>query len=529
MTQGLQRPSPTRFVNLAAESMQVSRAARRWLSIFVLACVTTMPAVAFAQSSDDPDGRVESMLNEATNAYDSLNLQKAESTLSEAIDYAESNNASAELHARAHVLMGVVTFAKTRDENAVREKFIEALEIDRNATVPDVYKQPKLTTLMSEARERADLAPPEEQDSDDTGATADKSAETEPPPETFQHTPVTTTDAGDPVELTVRVPASIEPEKIVVFARRYDQQEYWKVSMQAEEGASWHAKIDGSRVYTSQLDYYIEATDEEGTVLANSGSAASPHSITVLGAADYSPQAQTDDGTSPDADGPTGPSGPPDDEQTDRGRRYVYVQATGGTAGALIFGGEPTANPDRDVQPGLAPAFAHTRLDIGGMVTERTHVGMFFRWQFSPAQSFQGLDHLDRDGFFSSEAQCLGIGLTGDCQLGLMVRHFISDSPGLKLFASGGLGFGRVREWLRLKEPASEPFCDDRRTINSGGDSFCYRRDTMRPGWFHVGGGGGLQWPVTNQFSLVAEGYLQILAPTAAVHLDVNVGPRLEF
>lgn len=509
--------------------MHVSRAARRWMSIFVLACVTAMPAVSFAQSSDDPDGRVESMLNEATNAYDSLNLQKAESTLSAAIDYAQSNDASADLHARAHVLMGVVTFAQTRDGNAVREQFVKALEIHRNADVPDVYKQPKLTTLMSEARERADLAPPAAQDSDETGAAGEESAETEPPPETFQHTPVTTTDAGDPVELTVQVPASIDPVNIVVFARRYDQREYWKVDMQDEEGATWHAKIDGSRVYTSQLDYYIEATDEEGTVLASSGSAASPHSITVLGAADYSPQAEAGDGTSPEADGPTGPSGPADAEQTDRGRRYVYVQATGGTAAAFIFGGEPTANPGRDVRPGLAPAFAHTRLDIGGMVTERTHLGMFVRWQFSPAQSFQGLDHLDRGGFFSSEAHCLGIGLTGDCQLGLMVRHFISDSPGLKLFASGGLGFGRVREWLRLKEPASDPFCDDRRTINSSGESFCYRRDTIRPGWFHVGGGGGLQWPVTNQFSLVAEGYLQILAPTAAVHLDVNVGPRLEF
>jgi hypothetical protein len=163
------------------------------------------------------------------------------------------------------------------------------------------------------------------------------------------------------------------------------------------------------------------------------------------------------------------------------------------------------------------------------MITERTHLGLFFRWQLSPAQSFQDIDSLQRSGFPTTEAQCLGIGLVGDCQLGLMVRHFLSSSPGLRVFASGGLGVGRVREWLRLKEKASNEFCDNRRTFSSNGRSFCYRRDTVRPGWFHFGGGGGLEWPVTNQFSLIAEGYLQVLVPTAAMHLDINVGPRFEF
>lgn len=467
-----------------------------------------LSGAAFAQGSA---AEYESALESAIDDYDSLMIDEARQTLEEAVNDAEREGASGTPVAKLYVMLAIVEFAESGDAEGATVTFTRALEHDYDVGLPAVYSTPKLTEAFEEAR--GQVEPPVESEGAGGANTSNATG--------FSHDTVRSARAGESVTLEISVPEDMPVYRVFLNYRRFGETDYHREEMQTRGATDFEAEIDGARVRTSQIEYYIQAFDRSEELIGHAGSQNSPLVMAVLGSG----------GTLEDEklDAPAAPSG--DDEQK------VYVNLGGGSGLGMIFGGEPTGHPDRDVSAGLAPAFGHALLEAGYKITPRAHVGLYMRWQFAPAQDFDQIPAESKraDSFLSTREECLGLGLPGDCLVGLKYRYFFAETDTLKLYSSIGGGIGRIRQWLQLKEPYYEDDgssvtaqCSGKDRIN-GPVEYCYIRDTVRPGWAHVGFGAGLLYPVHEHISLMADGYLTLLLPETGLNLDVNLGLSFGF
>lgn len=482
-------------------------------ALFAGGTVTLSPSVAWAQ-----DAEIEGLLRGAIEDYDVLEIETAREKIDEGINKAANANITAgELLGKLYIMQGVIEYAASGDEEAVQESFRQALVAEPTMDVPDVYRTPDLEKILEKAREQVGASGP---DRPPSGAG-------------ITHNAMTDVDARESVIFEAFVPRDMPVYKMFVFFRVMGDERWKKVEMQPTNAERFAVQVRGNEFHASQFDYYIVAEDRGGNPVGNSGGAESPHNVVVLG--------------SGDVDKPNGGEGngneKPDKPKTP-GDTIMYVGTTFGTSPSLLTGAEnnmPTAHPDRDVSPGLAIGFAHFALDLGVTLTPKMYLGLMFRFQFAPAQPFEGLPPTTTTGggFPTTKAECLGLGLPGDCILGLKYRLFVNDSDKFRVFTSLGAGVGRVRNWLRLKQvtdgPTGEALCAPPKKLqtgtNSAGDpvEFCYIRDTVRTGWLHFGVGGGAAIRVNDFTDILLDSYLMILAPTTSVNLDLSGGLMFKF
>ena len=512
--------------------------------LLAVAAVTTIPRPAVAQ-----DSQVRELTKQATNDYDTLKIKQAEQKLEEAIRIGESQGASGSAIAKAYVMLAVVRYGATRKKEAALNAFKKALKNDPDAEVPSVYQTPTLSKLMKKAKEA--VGPPSGGGSTSQGPGAGPKREVDE----FTHEPIASAQAGEKLLVEAFVPTDMPASSVYFIFKRYNQNEWQQAKLKATNATRFATEVDGYRIYTSQISYYLEAVDSSGNVLARSGEENRPHNITVLGSSSFDHEAakkkamarkrrqqeqkqkekrqKRQDETDRSAGGKKGGS------RTDAGAKgegrdgpVAYLDFGGGTAFGFLPGGTPTANPTREVQPGIAPAFGHLRLG-GGYIFENTaQLGIYIRWQFSPVQNFAEIRKQNPNRSYSgfADGECLGTGLSGDCLLGVKYRWFFTRDKSFRVYSSVGGGFGRVRHWLRLKEDANSSFCNNRETIEKpSGKSYCYRRDTVRPGWLHFGVGGGFAWDFNETVGLLGEAYLQVLFPDTAINLDITLGPQFRF
>jgi hypothetical protein len=491
------------------------------LAFGTISTVVLAPSPAYAQTEQ----KLEKALEQAIEDYDLLEIQSAQKKLEDAIELAEDEEASGEIVGRLYIMLGVVQFAGTRDEATVEESFVRALEADPAADIPDVYRTPDLDDILSRAQEKAGTPEPDR------------------PPSTagITHQALTDVDASTPVLFEAFVPRDMPVYKMFVFFRIMGEESWKKVEMQPTNAERFAVQVEGGEFTSSQFDYYIAAHDRGGNTIDSSGSPEEPHNVVVLGSSDGGTDGGGKDGDGKDGEGKDGDERIPTERDS-----IAYVSLLGGTSPGILTGADnniPTANPARDVSPGLAIAFGHAMLDAGVTITERMHLGLFFRYQFAPPQDFSNLagspSVAPGNGFWDTKQECLGLGLPGDCILGLKYKLFFSDTNKLRIYSSFGTGVGRTRNWLRLKQPVdtARGRCDGKPTFTETTSldgqtqtvEFCYIRDTVRTGWLHFGVGGGLAVPLTDNMDLVGDAYLMVLAPTTSINLDLSGGIALRF
>ncbi|MBA2665006.1 MAG: hypothetical protein H0U74_22155 [Bradymonadaceae bacterium] len=468
--------------------------------------VLLAPGALYAQ---DIDARLEAMLVQAADDYDMLMLEDAETKLEEAVALARRQKASPAVTARVLIMLGVVRYANTRDEGLTEDAFVQALEVDFKVELDRVYQTPTLNQIYDRAKRRA--KPPADQSQVVVEPKEVKAAEGQ-----LQHTAIRRAPSGEHLLIEVFVPETMPVFRIHVHHRRFGEEGFVRGEMLPTSTTRFALSIEAKDVRTSQLEYYVEAVDRAGNALANSGRAQSPHTVIVLGSG----------GTDLMGD-PIEPD--PVVDAPSEGIGFYGMLAIGTDLGFLPGGTSPTANRHREVAPGIAPAFAHILLDLGVMITPSAHLGLYMRWQFSPDQQFSLLPAEainEGSGFWDTEEECLGTGLMGDCQLGLKYRWVFSTGKP-EFYSSVGGGIGRIRNWLRLKELASNPLCDGKELFDNG--EYCYVRDTVRTGWAHFGIGGGLNFPMTDFLDLTADTYLMFLVPDTSINLDINFGLRFKM
>lgn len=487
-----------------------------WMLLAPAALFLSFPAPAAAQ---DDSAKYEAKLAAAIDDYDALMIDEAKSTLEDAASEAEQEGASGPAVAKVYVMLGIVHFAETRDQDDAKSAFISALAHDYEVELPAVYASPKLSEALEEARKA--VAPPEKPVASASEGGNSSNAEG------FRHDTVRTARAGEPAEIEISVAPALPVYSVYLYHRRFDQNEYERLDMKAQGATHFVAEIPGSQVSTSQIEYYIEAFNRGDELIGSAGSKSSPLSISVLGSSADGARVAQDDAD----DTPVAIADAPGDQN-------VYVMLTGGSGLGFLFGGDPTAHPERDVSPGLAPAFGHAMLDAGYMISRNAYIGLYFRWQFSPSQDFDAVPEVSKEAgsFLDTREECFGLGLPGDCLIGAKYRYFFSDFSAVRMYSSIGAGVGRVRQWLRLKEPyyksdgsTPNPQCSGKDRVQGDVADYCYVRDTVRPGWGHIGFGTGVMMPLHEHVDLVADTYLIVLLPETGINLDVNLGVNLRF
>jgi hypothetical protein len=498
-----------------------------WLAMAASSIMVSLPSVAVAQ---DNQAKLDAMLQQATDDYDVLMIADAKTKLKDAIALADREDMSGPVVADLYVMLGIVDFAEARDESSAKDTFVQALEHNYSATIPAHYENPTLAKAMEDARQEVPEPSPTSQGGTQAGGTQARSGK-------FEHNPPPTAKAGQSLDLQAFIPQDMPVYRVFIYHRRFGENDFQKLEMKATGATRFAAKIPADQVKTSQIEYYIEAVDRGGDVLAQAGTQPSPLNTTVLGSSGsdlFGDGGGNGDDNGGDDDG--GGVGDDDGPSTDQ---KIYVMITGGSGLGFLPGGSPTAHPEREVSGGIAPAFAHGMIDAGYMLSENAHLGMYMRWQFSPPQDFGAIPAASKGGssFLSTKDECLGLGLPGDCLLGVKYRWFFKDIKRFRLYSSTGAGIGRVRHWLRLKEPyftqdgqtASAQCAGKDRVEDSNVGDICYVRDTVRPGWAHFGVGAGAMWPVHDNVDLAADGYLIVLVPETGINFDVNLGLNFRF
>jgi hypothetical protein len=487
----------------------------RALCLLLVACLgALLPAPVVAQ--DDP--KLRKALSGASEDYDMLMLDDAEAKLNEAIAHASKNSLSGPNVAKLYILLGIVIFARDRDEAKTEASFISAIEQDKNAKLDPVYETPDVVKIFERARKKA--KPPTDK------PPVDKPPVDKPPTDVkgFEHKPMLKAPAGKPLVVEVLVARDMPVFNVTIHHRRFGEADFAKTDLKPTDATRFAGEIPADQVRTSQIEYYIEATDRGGQVLATFSSARSPHMVLLTGSDEL----------------PDGPDKPPDITEPNDAKpsgKNVYVSLGGGSAVGLLTGGQPTANPQANVDPGLAAAFGHAALDLGWIINESMRLGLFFRWQFSPTQNFDVLPpEASEGGFPSGNGECMGLGLPGDCILGLKYRYFFTDGPGTRFYSSVGAGVGRVRHWLQVPVTYEEqgiinPACNGKEILVSpAGVRYCNVRDTVRTGWGHFGVGAGTAVPIGDHVEFYADGYLMFLAlDQTSITLDATLGFNFKF
>jgi hypothetical protein len=453
-----------------------------WVSLICPVVIGAMPSTGWAQSSQEQYMRQQ--IRAAQTHYEMLELREAEKVLEAAISSAESadESVSKSLLAKAWVMLGVVRYGARREANEAKAAFVKALRADRGASIPEVYVTPRLMSIWRDASEKVE-----------SGRFSE-----------IEHAPVTRAPAGQPLRLEAVWNGERRAGSAAVLLRLGDQRDWIEFEMAPTERDVWVLSIPGRFISGDSVEYVVEFRGTEGARLGRTTSTDDPHRVTVRG-----------------VEAPAGQSG-----------RGGYVDLMVGTGVTYLTDDvPPTANPDRAVNPGLASSIFHAWLEGGWRISERAHLGLYLRYQMVPTQDFAAIRQRSSDVELSGFADdaCFGL-LPGDCLLGVRNRLFFgrSNAP-LRGFSSVSFGVGRLRDLIRIRESASSQFCQGREIRGNPGSRYCYRTDTVRPGWLHLGIGGGIRWQFSDHVGLVAESTVMVLFPDPGVHLDVNVGPHFEF
>ena len=484
--------------------------------------VATMVAVPASAAAQNTESRISTLLEEAKEEYDMLLFDEAEALLREGIDLVERDGIRSNTAAQLYILLGIVRHA-SQDESLAEDAFVQAVENYPDVEIHAHYRTPAISDLMTQARRKANPPPFE----DDAVAAAD-----DEDLEDMVHDPVRRTRSGQSVVFEAQIPEDLPVFRVYIYHRRFGDDEFVQDEMLPTDAINFAFTLPSAQVRTTQVEYYISAINRSGDAIAEAGRRSNPFRVSVLGATD-----DLDDSgpalRDPDLDHPEDPGR---DREPRANSGFFGFLALGTDVGFLPGGTPPTANDHRSVSPGLAPAFAHSFLNLGWRISELNNIGLYFRWQFSPPQDFASLPEgrIDQNAsFWQHEKECFGLGLPGDCLLGLKYERVISTGTP-EFYTSVGMGIGRVRNWLRLKQATSEdnpnPICATREVINDPNvGQFCYVRDTVRTGWGHFGIGGGIYYPIHDNFDLVGDSYLMVLIPDTSVNLDINIGIRFRL
>ncbi|MCA9563527.1 MAG: hypothetical protein KC561_08560, partial [Myxococcales bacterium] len=337
-----------------------------------------------SQAQSGLEGQVESMLEESFDHYDMLELEEARDVLNQALVLGETADVDASLRARVLLMLGIVENALTGDDAVTVDRFVEGLLLDRDAELNVYYSNPDLEALLDEAR---DQLPPEA------------------PPILMSHTSVQTADAGQPITLTATIVEGYGIRRVVLGYRIVGESRYRRNNMQLTSPTEFYATIPGSVTEPDtviELEYYLEALDNEDGVIADAGTPNSPLRIVLMR----------------DLEAPS-----------DSSLDHLVSITLGAGSGVGLATGEPLVQGDNvDLNPGMAPTPLHVLIDLGFRFADVFELGPWARLQLVLLQ-----DGIELEPLF-----------------GLKFKWLFATSESYRVFMSASAGYGHVRHTVDL-------------------------------------------------------------------------------
>jgi len=99
-------------------------------------------------------------------------------------------------------------------------------------------------------------------------------------PPVITHTPITSAPPGMPLSISTTVTDNVSVQSVTLFFRKIGTTSYESRAMTLTTGNLYSATIEGSKVASPGVEYYIQASDGISTV--NSGRPEYPHQVTVV-------------------------------------------------------------------------------------------------------------------------------------------------------------------------------------------------------------------------------------------------------
>ncbi len=355
------------------------------VTLLIGALIVLSPTLAFGQSPT-PEERIQALVDQSLDHYDTLQLEDAVRVLEEAVGVAEQNAVHGEALADVHMMLGIVEHALYADPEITIQRFVDGLLEAPEAVLNPYYTNPELEALLAAARERV------------------PNQTIEPPEELLTHAPPVTVRAGQPLTVTASIPGGAGVHRIVLGYRAHGQTRYHLSNMMLSSPTEFYATVPGSFTEDAglQVEYFLQAVGPDDRILATSATPNAPHTVVIL-----------------DGDGP----------ETGNAINEVIAIALGVGSGGGLATGEPLVMGGRvDLNPGVALTPLHFFADIGFYFADAFQFGPFLRLQTVLLENGVELEII--------------VG-------GKLKWYFLLDGP-TRMYASFGGGWGHIRHTVDL-------------------------------------------------------------------------------
>lgn len=451
------------------------------LLVLVLGCVATTaafvcltPSTAQAQTAVD---QIKTLYREGLEAYDFFEYQQADKKFQEAIDLAKANNVKDPIVARVYLAKGILFHAQFKDTAAqvaydkTRDEFISAVSFDYDIAIPDDYYTDELQAILEEAR--SVVKRPDNGGSNNNTTTTNNTGGTGSV--TVSHNPVSVADACAPVNISARIPPHPDAFRAYVHYRAPQGVTYSTIELMpdAADPERFTAQLPADAVTGPTLDYYVEVVNRQQAAVATAGSRSQPLTVNVIGECvaptDNTPLVQIYLGIG------TG-IGFVDGAESERCKSTPECH-----------GGDPERFSGVGTGGVISPLFLD--LEVGFNVIRELQLTPYFRLQL--------IEFVSDDPAF---------------MVGLKARYFILADQPHRFYTGLGIGYGDATYVVDL------------------GPEFNSFRDVVRAkGPVHIGPNIGYAYAFHENVGIAIDAYLPIHFPDFTFHLDLGIGPFVQF
>jgi hypothetical protein len=440
-----------------------------WLAVWLTAWAS--PAAA------SPRTDVQKRLSAAMESYDLLEYETAKKLLLSALEIAKDGKLEGDpLVAKVHLSLGIVSFAGLQDKAAARRSFIEAVTIDPKIALDAAYKTPDMSTLLETVRATTAASrppPPRNPDREDRDPVPAANGRVDCfTISGLQHRAVERARRGAPLRISASLGGDVQAAKVSVFVRGLRKPDFRELKLVRDRDCTYGGTIPAGFFTGDTVHYYVAAVNDNGTVVASSGSAGAPNLIQLFGL-DAGGNSDVVGGAENPLD--VDPRQPPPEQESvferapergsarsgkagKAGSSKVLVAASAASGLGYVTG--ETEQQRNKVQCCIAPGWFTVGAEVGYATSPRLIVSAVLRLGFPVGANIEGHSPLGPAGFARlryglSPKAASGSGLSLTAQLGGgIIRNTVKLAEGAvagmdtdivalgPVLLGGGVGYG---------------------------------------------------------------------------------------
>jgi hypothetical protein len=244
-----------------------------------------------AAAQGNPLQIIENLNRDAMEAYNALDINKAQGLLEQALQVAMQANVVGPLLARTQLNLGVVYIGGLGNQDAGLNSFVQAVCIDPNSQLDPLTSTPEVQRAFAAAIDRARAGacggpPPGPGPGPGAGPGPGGMGPIQPPPppppeQALGHVSPPEQLAQTPLPLYVEISPLAPAREIFLFYRGLGMEKYKRVPMyQYQNGFVY--QISCNDVWEPKVSYYIEAHGEDDQVVGVIASPAQPIEVPVV-------------------------------------------------------------------------------------------------------------------------------------------------------------------------------------------------------------------------------------------------------